>query len=75
MSDDDEAKAACLADALKHGEKLSDVAAIYICQGEPRCDYKGDGPPRENCPWCVKIRSDDLRDPDDIIAEMKRMQS
>lgn len=70
---DDKAKVACLSDALEHGATLDEPAWIFICQGPPRCERKCDEPPFD-CPWCAKIRSDDPRDPDDIIAEMKQSQ-
>jgi hypothetical protein len=73
MSDD--AKADCLAGAMKHAEGLDEVPLIYICQGKPRCtvDHDNAGPPQK-CPWCVVIRADDPRDPDEIIAAMGVVQ-
>ena len=74
MSEDKE-KAECLASAMRHAEGLDDVPMVIICQGPPRCDYNGDGPPRFDCPFCLRTRADDPREPEEIIAQMKRLQS
>lgn len=71
---DDKAKADCLASAMEHAECLGEIPMVIICQGHPRCDYTGDGPPRDDCVWCVRIRADDPRDPEEIIAAMKNVQ-
>lgn len=48
---------------------------IHICRGEPRCDYDGHDDREMPCPYCFSIRADDPRAPDEIIAEMGRLQS
>lgn len=77
MADNDKQKAATLADAMAHAEGLDVVPMVIICQGPPRCTltFTDDAPPPTDCPWCARIRADDPRDPDKIIAEMKRTQS
>lgn len=72
---DEKAMAECLEDLKKHAETLDSVPMVVICQGRPRCDFTGDGPPRTDCPYCVRIRADDPREPEEIIAEMNKLQS
>lgn len=71
---DDKDKAACLDSLLEHAATLDEVVMVMICQGPPRCDYNGEGPPRVDCPYCLRTRSDDPRSPEEIIAEMGKVQ-
>lgn len=70
----DDGKKDCLEDALAHAAGLDEVSMVIICQGPPRCDFTGDGSPRDNCPWCFRMRADDPRSVDEVLAEMGKTQ-
>lgn len=53
----------------------NELHMIHICHGAPRCDNNSRKNYEMPCPFCYSIRSDDPRDPDEIMALMRRLHS